>query len=233
MNVLYNGINGIGRVCLPENKQRVLQTPSVYSEPENSYSDEPLEPFFPVEISPAVYRDETETEQLLRMIDAGHLPGLPWSNYLELPDNHPAMTDDIALITVSDWKSLASLAIAPAIIRSDDVNTERARRIGLGITVPVTGIGIVSLQGDAQSRENLSGLYSAALGRMIAGQTTHVTTFRDADNRDHKMVPLQIMEMWGNGGAYVEAVYKASWAIKALQPIPVDYADDSHWPDYN
>jgi hypothetical protein len=29
---------------------------------------------------------------------------------------------------------------------------------------------------------------------------------------------------------YVSAIYQASWALKAMDPFPVDYTDDAYWP---
>jgi hypothetical protein len=37
--------------------------------------------------------------------------------------------------------------------------------------------------------------------------------------------PAQIIELWGQSMAWVERVYKASWDIKAMSPIPADYAN--------
>lgn len=113
MNILYKFSAGIGRVSLPQNKQRALVSSAVYSEPGNSYSEAPIEPFVPVEISAAVYRDETDEEQLQRMIDAGWLPDLPWENHIQIPEDHAALTADVSLITVGEWASLDSIKVAP------------------------------------------------------------------------------------------------------------------------
>lgn len=54
-------------------------------------------------------------------------------------------------------------------------------------------------------------------------------TFRDADNIDHELTAAQVIEMGVQAAQAVDAIYKASWAIKAMEPIPVDFRQDSYW----
>lgn len=39
-----------------------------------------------------------------------------------------------------------------------------------------------------------------------------------------------VLSLWQQSAAYVSALYAASWALKAMDPIPAVYADDDHWP---
>lgn len=110
------------------------------------------------------------------------------------------------------------------------VNRERDRRIAAGTTVTVTGYGDIPLQGGERDQTNLLGLVAAAQVRLAGGDSTTLTRFRDAQNVDHMLTPTQIIEMWSKGAAWISANYEASWAIKALDPIPADYADDERWP---
>lgn len=113
---------------------------------------------------------------------------------------------------------------------SGDVNRERDRRVSAGTTVELDGYGPVPLQGRDQDQTNLLGLVTAASLRLAGGDNTTVTKFRDALNVDHMLVPSQIVEMWSKGSAWISDVYDASWTIKAMDPIPADYAADSYWP---
>ena len=112
------------------------------------------------------------------------------------------------------------------------VNSERDRRISAGCTVSVPGAGSIPLEGDEKSMRNLQGLAFAASLRLGQGDSTTVTVFRDALNVDHALVPAQLIFLWSQGAAYISALYTASWAIKALIPIPLDYRQDNHWPAY-
>lgn len=111
-----------------------------------------------------------------------------------------------------------------------DVNRERDRRVFAGTTVELDGYGPVPLQGRDQDQTNLLGLVTAASLRLAAGDNATVTKFRDALNVDHLLVPAQIVEMWSKGSSWISDVYDASWTIKAMEPIPADYAADSYWP---
>src|SRR5690606_4138640 len=110
------------------------------------------------------------------------------------------------------------------------INAERERRISAGATVTVTGIGEIPVQGRDVDIRNLQGLGLMALARVSSGDTTTLTTFRDADNVDHDLTPLQVLELVQNAAAVVEAIIQASWTIKAMDPLPADVTDDSLWP---
>lgn len=118
----------------------------------------------------------------------------------------------------------------PPAASTADVNRERDRRVFAGTTVVLTGYGPVPLQGRDQDQTNLLGLVTAASLRIAAGDSVTTTKFRDAANVDHDLTPSQIIEMWSKGSGWISAVYQASWAIKAMDPIPADFADDTRWP---
>lgn len=133
---------------------------------------------------------------------------------------------------VSDWRvDAGALILDPQVpvITSEMVNEERARRIAAGATVTVAGIGLFDVQTDPESREKIAGLASVGLIRKVSG-LTDTTTFRDANNNDRVLDPDQLIEMGMQVAARVDAIFKASWAIKALDPIPAEYADDIRWP---
>ena len=111
-----------------------------------------------------------------------------------------------------------------------DVNEERERRIMVGATFDITGHGPIRLQGDPGTIQNLDSLALKANLMIAQGQGSAVTSYRDADNIVHDITQSQVLEMWSKAGAYIEGCYSASWTLKDNPPIPVDYADDIHWP---
>jgi len=108
----------------------------------------------------------------------------------------------------------------------DGINGERTRRIVAGKIID--GIRVTGRDEDAR---NLTNLALGAQLRLAAGDTETLTTFRDGDNVDHELTPPQIMSLWQQSSEYVSALYAASWALKALDPIPADFAEDSHWSE--
>lgn len=125
---------------------------------------------------------------------------------------------------------MSIIKIMVPVVSPGEVNAERDRRIAAGVTVYVEGYGPVALQGREKDQTNLLGLQAAAAMRLAAGDTVTLTKFRDADNVDHMLTPPQIVDLWAKGAAWISATYDASWGLKALDPIPADYADDTHWP---
>ena len=118
----------------------------------------------------------------------------------------------------------------PAAKIAYDVNFERDRRIENGVTVNVTGLGAVPLQGRPQDQVNLLGLKDTAKELAAAGITAPIIPFRDALNVTHILTPAQLIEMVDKGKMWVSAMMQASWDIKAMDPIPQDFAADSYWP---
>jgi hypothetical protein len=106
-----------------------------------------------------------------------------------------------------------------------DVNAERNRRIVAGKTI--NGVAVTGRDEDAR---NLTNLALAAQLRIGSGDTTTTTTFRDGNNVDHDLTPAEMLALWQGSAAYVSALYAASWAIKAMDPLPADITDDALWP---
>lgn len=121
-------------------------------------------------------------------------------------------------------------AWVPAPITSEQVNQERTRRLAAGAIVGVTGHGDVAVQGRPQDIDNLNALALAATLRLQNGDAAHLTTFRDRDNVDHDLTPIQVIELWQKSAAHAEAIFKASWALKGGAEIPQDYTSDAYWP---
>ncbi|MBZ9919096.1 DUF4376 domain-containing protein [Mesorhizobium sp. BR1-1-12] len=105
------------------------------------------------------------------------------------------------------------------------VNAERDRRIIAGKTVD--GIAVTGRDEDAR---NLTNLALGAQLRLGQGDVATLTTFRDGTNTDHDLTPPQVLSLWQQSATYVSALYAASWAIKAMDPLPVDVTADELWP---
>ncbi|MEQ1407789.1 DUF4376 domain-containing protein [Neorhizobium sp. Rsf11] len=130
-------------------------------------------------------------------------------------------TVDPAKIVTAEQKSEAARQAL-----GDAINAERTRRIIAGKII--NGIHVTGRDEDAR---NLTNLALGAQVRIAGGDTTTLTTFRDGDNIDHDLTPQEIMSLWQQSSEYVSALYAASWALKALDPIPADFADDGYWPE--
>jgi hypothetical protein len=106
-----------------------------------------------------------------------------------------------------------------------EINRERDRRIAAGVT-----LNGISVTGSDKDRANLSDLAFAAQLRIASGDATTVTVFRDGDNIDHSLTPAELLTLWQQSAAYVSNLYAASWALKALDPIPQDISNPLYWP---
>lgn len=105
------------------------------------------------------------------------------------------------------------------------VNAERTRRVTAGKAI--NGIHVTGSDDDAR---NLTSLALASQLRLASGDVETTTTFRDGGNVDHELTPAQLLYLWQQSAEYVSALYAASWALKAMEPIPDDYASDGYWP---
>lgn len=108
---------------------------------------------------------------------------------------------------------------------SDAVNAERDRREIAGKVID--GVHVTGSDKDAR---NLANLAMDAQMRIAEGDEGSITIYRDGNNVDHALTPSQLVSLWRASKDYISALYAASWALKALDPIPADYADDIHWP---
>lgn len=113
---------------------------------------------------------------------------------------------------------------------ADRVNIERDRRIMAGTTADVEGIGPVPLQGRPQDQLNMLALKDTARDLQVAGVTSAVIPFRDGANVEHMLTAEQMVQITDQGKQHITAIYQAAWALKAMDPIPADYADDQWWP---
>jgi hypothetical protein len=123
---------------------------------------------------------------------------------------------------------LAQIAEANA-PTNQSVNAERDRRLLEGRGFTPTGHDS-SVKINSLDEPNLNGLATLAVVQSGAGNGSATVNWRDNDDVLHTLTFDQVIELYGLAAAYKQAIYAASWAIKDLDPIPEDYADDSRWP---
>lgn len=120
-------------------------------------------------------------------------------------------------------------ASEPPVPTRDDlhaaINAERQRRIEAGKVIE--GVYVTGRDEDAR---NLTNLALAAQMRIAGGDTATITVYRDGNNVGHELTPPQVLSLWQQSSAYVSDLYAASWAVKAMEPLPVDVTADELWP---
>jgi hypothetical protein len=116
--------------------------------------------------------------------------------------------------------------VAPA-PTADEVDAERARRRILPFEVTVSG-STFSVNMDDTAQQNIQGLSTVGL-YLSSVAPTQTTPFRDYSNVSHDLLPTDLVSLGMQVAAHIQALYQASWTLKASDPIPADYADDSHW----
>lgn len=133
------------------------------------------------------------------------------------------------LDTVQSRPTDAAISAAMAAPLPSDVDLERDRRISMGVTVTLsTGKTIPVQTRDETDARNLLTLKVVALDALRTGSTTAIT-FRDTANVNWSLTPAELDEMTSLVAANGQSIYAKSWALKAMSPIPSDYAADSHW----
>jgi hypothetical protein len=145
----------------------------------------------------------------------------------EVPENYRIDLND----NVRPYNESSDGALSPDRLPiKKSIHKERDRRVTVGTSVTISGVGDIWLDGEPTTVRNMQGLVQAAHLRITLGNTTQITKFRDKTNTVFDLMPLQVIELWQAGAAYVEAVFQASWAIKDGYPFPEDITDDSLWP---
>jgi len=111
----------------------------------------------------------------------------------------------------------------------EDVDAERERRIALPLTVQIPSTGeVFQINMDEKAQRNVAGLATSGIFFKSAAPST-TRQFRDYANKDHTITPDDMIAIGLQAAGRIEAIYQKSWAIKAITPIPADYADDSRW----
>lgn len=122
----------------------------------------------------------------------------------------------------------------PDPVTTEVVDTERDRRIDAGFEFK--GVHYQSAPND---RENLAVASTAALAAMMHGAQPGDYRWHGGDSdfvwiaADNSTHPMDAQTMFALGSAamvHKQAMIFAARVIKAVDPIPADYAEDGHWP---
>lgn len=144
-----------------------------------------------------------------------------------LVDGEAFIADDWndGMVLAADGLSLEQGVPPPT---GDDVNSERERRIRLGVTVKTSTGKTIHVQ--TRTSDEMALIDRLAARAIVMEQAGGgAITFRDADNVNYEMQASEVLEMKLLVDESIEAIYKASWELKS-GVIPGDYADDRHWP---
>lgn len=122
------------------------------------------------------------------------------------------------------------VVVYDAALAAQSVNAEHDRRALLGRAFPVEGIGDVPLEGSEKTQVVLLALKDTARDLRDAGVTAALLMFTDRDGTDRRMNAVQMIALVNAGKAWMQQVHEAKRALKEMDPIPADFADDRHWP---
>lgn len=122
---------------------------------------------------------------------------------------------DGVLTITENWQ-----AVSPT---TDDVNAERDRRKDLPVTVTVGG-ETFPVDCHPAGREAIDAMATAVAIGLI-----DPVSFRDANNVDHDLTPLEIKSMALQVMAALEALHQRARELKAMDPIPLNFADEKYW----
>lgn len=109
------------------------------------------------------------------------------------------------------------------------IDAERDRRIASGAPVTIGGNTFTVQTRDDRDFRNINGLASKGIVLLMASDTTTTVSFRDAHNVSRDLNAQALVSMAEQVAAYVQGIYAKSWALKAMSPIPADYASDGRW----
>lgn len=118
----------------------------------------------------------------------------------------------------------------PRPITGADIDAEHDRRAAAGKVFEVPGYGPVPLEGSPRTQTVLLALKDTARDLQEAGVTAPVLFFTDRDNGDHNLTADQVVDLVNAGKAFMQALHEAKRVLKAMDPIPSDFASDSYWP---
>jgi hypothetical protein len=138
------------------------------------------------------------------------------------------MTDFAATIPVTSRVSAASFVTNPLPPTSEAVNRERDRRIMLSKTVTLPNAGTITIDMSNGGRDNIGQLGTAAIAKTMLGDNSTIS-FRDSSNTDRSLTNADIIAMGLQVMQQVSAIHIFARTIKAMNPIPQNFADNSYW----
>lgn len=179
MYVIYQSASGIGGAHLPTSRSSVEVSPAAWETvevspetvtPQIDANGDPLPDLVTPALtetrmtSAAVYRDETTDEMVARMIAAGHMPDLPWANWLVVAGDHAAAIVQPSRLAIGDWSDASTVTVLPQTYTPADLTAtaadKRRRVIADGTIVTVAGTPIPTWS-DADTQAALTALVVA------------------------------------------------------------------------
>ncbi len=115
------------------------------------------------------------------------------------------------------------------LISQVDVSRERDRRLALGFNydfADARGIHrIGTTKGDEEGWDEVTKI---ALSRNAIGSADPIGIMTDTGPA--VVTPLEWLAVLEAAAAFRQPIWQASFVLQAMDPIPDDYAEDSHWP---
>lgn len=135
-----------------------------------------------------------------------------------------------------EWQDGAWVYVEPEMpaVSTADADAERDRRVAAGFM-----FGGIRFQSRPDDRENIAGAATAALGAMMAGAQPGDLRWHGGDTdfvwiaEDNSTMAMDAPTVFAFGQAamaHKQSMIFAARAIKDMDPIPADYADDQYWP---
>lgn len=122
----------------------------------------------------------------------------------------------------------------PDPISSEEVNTERDRRIAAGFTWNGN-----TYQSDADSLSNIAGAATSAVAFMVAGGSPTEVYWADpsqpfvwltVDNTEVQMTPQDVVAFGNAAMAHKKNHIYAARTLKDMDSTPQDFTNDQYWP---
>lgn len=111
---------------------------------------------------------------------------------------------------------------------ADRVDAEHDRRVLAGRVFEISGYGPIHPDGALRTQAVLLAMKDTARDLKAAEITDPVLMFTGWDG-DHHLTADQAIELVDAGKAWMQQMHAAKRALKLMDPIPADFADDGWW----
>lgn len=131
------------------------------------------------------------------------------------------------------WELVNTMAIAPYVppdpdpVESSAVDREAARRVLEGRDFTVSG-GTYTLGFSASDRLHVTEVCVLANSRVAASDTTPIT-FLDKSGNVISLTPTHVVDLCSQIVEWVNSIRQFAVSLKAQDPIPQNYTDNTHW----
>lgn len=128
------------------------------------------------------------------------------------------------------WDGTSFISPPPPAPTEDDVKSERARRLALGFDYDFGDArGVHRIGTTAEDMEGWDEVTSWANAMLALGDTeTKLAILTDTGPTDVSAQEWQ--SILAAAAAFRQPIWRASFTLAGMNPIPADYADDVRWP---